>query len=386
MKDINDLLQERGNLIEQMRSLSAKHSEGFDEATQSEYNAIDARQEEVKVQADRIARENAIAHEVSSAPKAQKIALEQKEEAKATNRKEYVNSLMGYLRRGQYSNALEVGTAGEGGYLTHDDFDANFREVRDDYNALRPFVDVITTTGDHNIRVEASNGVSVWGDEESAYAEGDSAFGNVQLVAHKLKRLVKVSEELLQDSDFNIEGYLASAFGRSHGMAEETAFIAGSGSGQPTGLIGGAVAVTTAETSITENALYDLFFGLGRVYRGQGTFIVNDASVRTIRGIVNGSGDKIWQPSLMAGTPDMILGRPFITSSSMGVATTSPEECVAIFGDLKNYTVADRTGLSVLRLNELYRNNGQVGFQASSRVDGKVVQAAGIKKLVLAAS
>ena len=80
----------------------------------------------------------------------------------------------------------------------------------------------------------------------------------------------------------------------------------------------------------------------------------------------------------------MVLGRPFITSAHMGVAGESPEVACAIFGDLKNYTVADRTGLSVQRLNELYAADGQIGFRGFNRVDGKVIQAAGIKKLVLA--
>lgn len=385
MKDINDVLFERGQLVDQMTKLSAAHQDGFSAETQAEYDRIDAKQSELKVVADRMHKEESLKAELASAPTAKKIAVEQAEELKATNSKEYINAFMnGYIRKGAISNALQVGTNSEGGYLTHDDFDMRFREIRDDYNALRPFVDVITTTGDHNIRVEATNGVSSWGAEESVYAEADSSFGNVELGAHKLKRLVKVSEELLQDSDFDIANYLAAAFGRSHGLAEEAAFINGTGTGQPTGIVAGAGDVGSAETAITEEALYDLFFGLNRVYRGNATFIFNDASVRTIRGIENGSGDKIWQPSLIAGTPDTVLGRPFITSAYMGVASDSPAEAVAVFGDLKNYTIADRTGLSVQRLNELYAANGQVGFRGFSRVDGKTVQAAGIKKLILA--
>ena len=385
MKDINDVLFERGQLVDQMTKLSAAHQEGFSAETQAEYDRIDGKQSELKSTADRMHKEDSLKAELASAPTAKKIAFEQAEEVKATNSKEYVNAFLnGFIRKGSISNALQVGTNSEGGFLTHDDFDMRFREIRDDYNALRPFVDVITTSGDHNIRVEATNGASTWGAEESAYAEADSSFGNVELGAHKLKRLVKVSEELLQDSDFDIANYLAAAFGRSHGIAEETAFIAGTGTGQPTGLIGGAGAVATAETAITEVALYDLFFGLSRVYRGQGTFIFNDASVRTIRSLRNGANDAIWQPSLVAGNPDMVLGRPFITSAHMGVAGESPEVACAIFGDLKNYTVADRTGLSVQRLNELFAVNGQVGFRGFNRVDGKVVQAAGIKKLILA--
>jgi len=388
MKDINDLLQERGNLVDQMKAISAKNPEGFSDEVQAEYAALDVRQEAVKASADRLHKEEQIAHELATAPKAQKIALEQKFEGKPINSPEYVKALNAHIRTGKYSNALEVGTDSEGGHLVSDAFDMMFREIRDDYNPLRAYFDVITSTGDHNIRVESTLGVSAWTAEEGTVSEAAPAFGNVALLAHKLTRLVKVSQELLQDSDFGIEAYLASAIGRSHGLAEEAAFIGGLGAGsnQPTGLMAGAGAAATSETAITEEALLDLFYGLNRVYRSNATWIFSDASVRVIRGIENGSGDKIWQPSLVAGVPDAIMGRPYLTSVYMGDAAASPQEVVGIFGDLKNYTVADRTGLSVQRLDELYATTGQVGFQAWSRTDGKVVQAAGIKKLTLAAS
>jgi HK97 family phage major capsid protein len=384
MKDINDLMQERGKLIEDMKVLALRE----DAEGKAEFDRVDAAQNELKAQADKLKKIEDASREIEFAPKAAKLPIGDKAD-KPRNSAEFVNAFVnGYIRKGQYSNALEVGIDDEGGYLAHDSFDTMFREIRDDYNPLRQFVDVVTTSGDHNIRVEAGLGASTWGDEESSYSESAPSFGNAQLLAHKLKRLVKVSQELLQDSDFGIEAYLARAIGRSHGIAEEAAFIAGLGAGsyQPTGMMSGASAASTAETAVTEAAIYDLFFGLGRVYRSNATWIFNDATVRTIRGIENGSGDKIWQPSMLAGTPDTVLGRPFVTSAHMGVASTSPEEVVAIFGDMKNYTIADRTGLSIQRLDELYATTGQVGFQAWSRTDGKVIQSAGIKSLTLAAS
>ena len=382
MKDINDIMQERGELVEQLQAITAKHEGALPEDAQVEYDRIDAAQEGLKAQADRLQKEAEAAHDLATAPKAQKIAFEKKEEGR--NSPEYKAALLNYIRKGQYSNALEVGTAGEGGNLTHDSFDMNFREIRDDYNALRPYVETIMTSGDHKIRVESSLGTSTWTAEEAAYTESDPAFGLVTLNDYKLGRIVKVTEELLQDSDFDIESYLARAFGRSNGLAEEAAFIDGTGSGQPTGLITGAGDVGSTETTVTEEALYDLYFGLNRVYRGNATFIFNDLTVKAIRKIENGSGDKIWQPSLVAGEPDRVLGRPFITSAYMPDGTESPNEVIGIFGDLSCYAVADRAGFSIKRLDELYAANGFVGFKGYARTDGKVVQAAGIKSLTLA--
>ena len=381
MKSYDELLEERGRLVNQMQEISKANPDGFDSETQAKYEALSAAQAGLKEQADRQYEEEKAAAEIAAS-----FGRESKKEtAKDADSGDYLNALNAYIRGGKYSNALEVGTDSEGGFLVSDYFDSRFREIRDDYNALRPVCDTITTAGLHNIRVESDRGTSTWTDEEAAYTESDPIFANVQLGAHKLGRIVKVSEELLQDSDFDIEGYLAHAFGRSHGLAEEEAFIKGTGTTQPTGIIGGATAVTRTESplnaAVTANTLLDVYYGLQRQYRSNATWILNDNTVRTIRGITDGNDDFLWQPGLQAGQPDRIMGRPYITSAYMPDEGESPLSSAIVFGDMSNYTIADRTGFSIQRLNELYAANGQVGFRGFSRVDGKVVQAAGIVKV-----
>jgi HK97 family phage major capsid protein len=385
-KTYEELLEERGRLVNQMQEISNANPDGFDSETKEKYERLDKAQANLKEQADRVYNEEKLNAEMAASFGREKRVEEAKkgkvEGAKAEG---YLSALDAYIRKGQYSNALEVGADSEGGHLVSDYFDSRFREIRDDHNALRPFCDVIMTAGLHNIRVESTLGVSTWTDEEAAYTESDPAFGNVQLGAHKLGRIVKVSEELLQDSDFDIEAYLARAFGRSHGLAEEAAFIGGSGSGQPTGILSGAGAVTRTESplnaAVTANTLLDVYYGLQRQYRSNATWIINDSTARTIRGITDGNDNFIWQPGLQAGQPDRILGRPYITSAYMPDEAESPLDSAVVFGDLTNYTIADRTGFRIQRLNELYAANGQVGFRGWSRVDGKTVQAAGIKKV-----
>jgi len=383
-KTIDELLEERGRLVNQMQELSKAHPDGFDSETEEKWGKLNEAQNKLKATADRMVEEEKAAAEIAAS-----FGREQRKEEKVTvqgaRSEGYVNALDKYIRKGNYSNALEVGTDSEGGYLVSDYFDGRFREIRDDYNALRPFCDVITTAGLHNIRVESSLGVATWTDEEAAYTESDPAFTNVQLAAHKLGRIVKVSEELLQDSDFDIEAYLARAFGRSFGLAEENAFINGTGTLQPTGIIGGAGSVTRTESplaaTVTADTLLDVYYGLQRQYRNNATWMFSDSTLRDIRGIVDGNDNFIWQPGLQAGQPDRVLGRPYITSAYMPDAGESPLASPVVFGDLMNYTIADRTGFRIQRLNELYAANGQVGFRGWSRVDGKVVQAAGIKKV-----
>jgi HK97 family phage major capsid protein len=110
--------------------------------------------------------------------------------------------------------------------------------------------------------------------------------------------------------------------------------------------------------------------------------MIHDSTAKLIRQLKDGDGQYIWQPGLTAGQPDVILGRPVVVSRAMPEATTGNKSVV--FGDLSNYTIADRSGVAMQRLNELYAANGQVGFRAFMRTDGKVTLADGIKHLVQA--
>ena len=107
-----------------------------------------------------------------------------------------------------------------------------------------------------------------------------------------------------------------------------------------------------------------------------------DATAKLIRKLKDSNGVYMWQPGLQAGDPDMLLGKPVIASTAMPAATTGLKSVV--FGDMSCYTVADRQGAILQRLNEIYAPNGQVGFRMVKRMDGKVVDAAGIKHLIQA--
>lgn len=255
-----------------------------------------------------------------------------------------------------------------------------------DINEIRQFATVIRTASDRNIPVESSLGTATWTAEEADYTESDPVFGTLVLGAHKLGTILKVSEELLQDSAFDLQAYLASNFGKRFGIAEEAAFVNGNGTGKPTGLVQGASAGVTAASAsaITADEVVDMFHSLGRPYRGAARWVMNDATAKLIRKLKDGQNQYIWQPGLQAGQPDTILGRPVLVSSAMPTAAVSA--VTMLFGDLSYYTIADRTGAVMQRLNELYAANGQVGFRMYKRTDGKVTLSAAIKKLTMAAA
>lgn len=282
-------------------------------------------------------------------------------------------------------NALQIGTDTEGGYLVPDEFERTLIEALDEENIFRKLANVISTSsGDRKIPVVASKGTASWIDEEGAIPESDDSFGQVSIGAYKLGTMIKVSEELLNDSVFNLENYIAREFARRIGNKEEDAFFTGDGSGKPTGILaatGGAqIGVTAASaTAITIDEILDLFYSLKSPYRNKSVFVMNDATIKAIRKLKDGQGQYIWQPSLQAGTPDTILNRPVYTSSYVPTIAASAKSI--IFGDFGYYWVADRQGRVFKRLNELYAATGQVGFVATQRVDGKLILPEAIKVL-----
>jgi HK97 family phage major capsid protein len=149
-----------------------------------------------------------------------------------------------------------------------------------------------------------------------------------------------VSNELLNDSVFNIEDYIAKEFSRRIGAKEEEAFFTGNGTNKPTGILdetgGGQVGATTANaTAITFDEVMDLYYSLKSPYRNKAVFMLNDATVKALRKLKDGNGQYLWQNSVVAGTPDTILNRPVYTSSFMPTAAAGAKTMV--FGDLKYY-------------------------------------------------
>ena len=282
-------------------------------------------------------------------------------------------------------NALQVGTDSEGGYLVPDEYEPTLIEALEDQNIFRQLAHVIhTSSGDRKIPVVASKGTASWIDEEAQYPESDDAFGQVSIGAYKLATMIKISEELLNDSVFDMPAYIAKEFARRIGAAEEEAFFTGNGTGKPLGILaatGGAETGVTAAAAdkITMDEVIDLFYSLRAPYRRNAVFIMNDATVKALRKLKDGQGQYLWQPSITAGTPDTILNRPVYTSGFMPTLATGNK--TILFGDLGYYWVADREGRSFKRLNELYAPTGQVGFLASQRVDGKLILPEAVKVL-----
>lgn len=305
---------------------------------------------------------------------------------------EYRREFWNAMRKKNYydvNNALQIGTDSEGGYLVPDEFEQTLVQGLEEENVFRTLATIIqTSSGDRKIPVVATKGEASWVDEEGQIPESDDSFGQVAIAAYKVATMIKVSDELLNDSVFNMEAYISNEFSRRIGAKEEEAFLVGDGKGKPIGIFnsagGASEGVTTATANITFDDVMDLFYSVKSPYRKKSTFVMNDSTVKALRKLKDNNGTYIWQPSMQAGQPDTVLNRPVVTSAYAPAIAAGGK--VIAFGDFKYYWIADRQGRSFKRLNELFAATGQVGFLGSQRVDGKLILPEAVKVLAMKAA
>lgn len=390
---INELIQKRAKVWETAKNFVDTHENengilsAEDSAT---YGRMEQEIEDLTAAIDRQQRADAREQELNKAMNQPLTGRpSQKVEEKTGRASNAYKEDFGAHLRGKrlVHNVLSEGVQADGGYLVPEEFERQIVTGLDEANVVRSLAKVITTSAERKIPVAATHSAAQWTAENGAYTESDPTFDQKTIDAFKLTDLVKVSIELLQDSAFDLEGYIAGEFARAFGIAEEEAFCVGNGTNQPTGIFtanGGQLGVTAAnQTSITADELISLVYALKSPYRRNAKFLMNDATIAAIRKLKDGNGVYLWQPSLQAGEPDKLLGYDLYTSPY--VPQAAADAYTVAFGDFKNYWIADRSGRTVQRLNELYSTNGQVGFVATERVDGKVILPEGIKLLKMKA-
>ena len=230
--------------------------------------------------------------------------------------------------------------------------------------------------------------------EGSPITESDPAFGQVTLGAYKYGTLIQVSRELLTDTGVDLEGYLAMQAGRALGNAFGAHCITGTGSGQPRGILADATVGVTAPAGVLTglgnqsqpgegaDLLIDLFHSVIAPYRMSSScrWIVNDVTAGIIRKIKTADGQYIWQPSVIAGQPDTILGKPVLTDPN--VPTPAANAKSVIFGDMSQFFVRLAGGVRFERSDEFAFNSDLVTFRALMRADAALVDLTGAVKVL----
>lgn len=283
------------------------------------------------------------------------------------------------------SNALNTGTDTEGGFIVPEAWEATLIAALSATVLMRQIATVRSTSSTISLPIVDDKGAAGWVDELAAYPESDISFASKKLEAWKLGRIMKVSEEILEDSFLSLDQEIASIFAECFGEAEDIGFFTGNGTKKPRGaILDAAVGVTAASnTAITYDEIVSLVYSVKERIRMKSTMVMADATAGMLRKLKSADGVPLWQPSIQAGQPDMMLGRPLRTADAMPVVAASASPI--LFGDFSYYRIADRGGIYMQRLNEKYADEGAVGFRMRKRVDGKLTRSDAVKRLVLPA-
>jgi HK97 family phage major capsid protein len=252
-----------------------------------------------------------------------------------------------------------------------------------------PGVDIMTVSSNVDFPIEATAPTADWVQQYpsgSGYGEGDPVFATVSAKPWKCARMVKVSEEILDDNTVNIENYLGNAYANAISVVEEAAFLLGNGSSKPTGLfVASGIGSSTATGSITgsqvTDALIDAKFTLGANYRRSACWVLSDAVVKIAMKAKDMDGQYLYQPSLQAGQPATLLGLPLYVSSQLPTTLSA-----GTHGGLvtpQYVSVVDRRPFRMQKLVERFAELGQVGFLFSKRVDCVLRNPSAVVKLVI---
>lgn len=385
---IKDLIEKRAKVWETAKNFVETHEDKngvLSEEDTATYNKMEKEIEDLTVAIDRQQRaerrEAELAKPVNSPITGKPFMGDAKEVKKGRASDAYKDAMLSAMRSNfrNVSNVLQEGVDADGGYLVPEEYDRRLIDVLDGENIMRSLATKITTAGQHKINIAATKPAAAWIEEGGALSFGDATFDQIYLDAYKLHVAIKVTEELLYDNAFGLENYIITQFGKALANAEEDAFLNGDGKGKPTGIFaktGGGQIAGTLTAAIKSDDIIDLVYGLKRPYRKKASFIMNDATLASLRKLKDNNGAYIWQPSYKEGEPDRVLGYAVHTSAF------APTNAIA-FGDYSYYNIGDRGSRSFAELRELFAGNGMVGYVAKERVDGKLILPEAVKILKL---
>ncbi|MFQ8848539.1 phage major capsid protein [Ruminococcus callidus] len=184
--------------------------------------------------------------------------------------------------------------------------------------------------------------------------------------SHKLAMLGKIPCSFVDDTRFDLAGYVYREFGHYFGRAEENICLNGIGQTEPKGLLHSAEIGVTAST-LTADAVIELFFSLDKQYRRNAVWVMNDETAMTLRMLKDSAGNFLWR-----NTDDTIFSHTVVISNYINDSTI-------VFGNLSYYWLIERQPLAVRPLNELYAQESCLGLAASERIDGKLVRSEAVK-------
>lgn len=297
--------------------------------------------------------------------------------------------------------AMSGSVAAEGGYTVPKSLAASIASGLVDVSPVRQVANVINvTTSDVHVPFNVGGTASVWvGDKTARTETAAPTIADVVIPMGEMVGMPYATSQILEDSQYDIEAFLAGEVITEFARGEGAAFVTGSGSNQPKGFLSYATAATAdaarafgtlqhiatggAGTAPTHDHLITLTTALKAGYRPGAAFMMNRATMGSLRGLKDTTGQYLWQPSIQAGTPSTLMGYSVYEAEDM--PAVGANALAIAFGDFKRgYTIADRVGLSLLR--DPYSAHPYVAFKFRKRVGGAVVDSSAIKLIKCSAS
>ena len=399
MKNI-ELRGQRAELIKGATAIvdaAQKEGRSLNSEEKSKFDAMEADARSIKEQIDIIERTAEMKKELAANAEVREAA------PKATRKgafEKYLRNGMGALNSNERSMMAELrgtstqiaGTDSLGGFLVPQDFSNELdmatlftgeverlaKKLNTAGGALLDYPTINDTATDAGLTAEAA-----------AVTVQDMTFANAQLSAYNYASQVRVSMQLLQDNAFDLNAFLAEAMGERIARATNAAFTTGTGSSQPQGIITGATLGNTAAsaTAISADDILDLIHSIDPSYRNKPSFglMANDSVIAAIRALGLGSANDfpIFIPSMTAGEPDKLFGFNLYYNNDMTSAITTGQKTL-LAADFSKFVVRSAGGVQMVRLNERYMDELEVGFVSYARKDAKVLDSRAVKYLAQA--
>ncbi|MDR2777664.1 MAG: phage major capsid protein [Rickettsiales bacterium] len=397
--DLNEKLEKLGNSWEHFkkvnndRLLQLEKKNAVDPLTEIELEKLNSLLEEQKSKIENL--EVAISRPASCG--------EYSKEYKSSDDIQYKNAFNSYLRKGieeQLANieikrdlttSIDTMTS-YGGYLLTPNVQRMIMDRIESLCVMRKICSIQEISSSSLDVIDHTAMTPSWLGETGSVSDTDtSIFSKKTIATYDLVAQPKVSQKLLDDAAINIEEWLANRLGSDFAAAEEQAFIAGLGSSsnQPKGILSyvgesnGITAVTSASSNkrFTENDVLDLYYSLGEEYLNNASFMMPRSVIKHLRTLKDTtSGYYLWNPALLAGQVDTLLGCPIYQSSHIPAVGQSTKSI--IFGDFKYYQVVDRVGIRILR--DPFTAKPYVRFYTTKRVGGDVIDFNAFRGLITA--
>ena len=298
--------------------------------------------------------------------------------------------------------ALNTSVAAEGGYLVDPQTAETIRSSLKSTSSIRAIANVVQVeASSFDVIIDHSDVGSGWATESGAATESATpAIERISIPLHELSAMPKASQRLLDDSAFDVEGWLAGRISDKFARSEAAAFVNGDGIDKPKGFLthtkvadaswawGGLGYIATGEAgdfnaANPADAIVDLVYALDATYRANASFVMNSKTAGAVRKMKDADGRFLWSDGLAAGEPARLMGYPVLIAEDMPDIGT--DAYAIAFGDFNaGYTIAERPDMRVLR--DPFSAKPHVLFYASKRVGGDVSDFAAIKLLKFALS